>query len=172
MSNKLTKITIIIFSIIFAIRVVTIFGADRLYSMSLAAETGKITPDAAIKLLDVATNLDSTNADLYFRKYEILNLKTQNATTQQRNNAITQQRNNAITQQLRLLTKCINLCPSWSAYHLYYALTLKRMSPKPNLITRQLILSELESASDLKPYSSRYRQMYERYAGKVSFAQL
>ena len=74
MKYKVVRYTIIILSVIFAIRVLSIFIADRLCSMSMAVESGKITPDRGVKLLNIAIKLDSQNADLYFRKYQVLDI--------------------------------------------------------------------------------------------------
>ena len=153
MKNKLMQLILILFSLVFAIRVLTILTADRLYSMSPAAETGKITSDRAIVYLDLATTLDSTNADIYFQKYKVLDLKQKNS--------ILNTRYSILKKQLHLLRHCINLCPSWPRYHLTYALTLERMSPIPNLMTRQMILSELQKATTLKPYSSLYQHIHQ-----------
>jgi len=156
MKNRTIKIILILFSIIFALRVITIFTADRLYSMSMAVETGKIPADRGILFLGVATKLDSTNAKLYFQKYEILRGLSPKGTVPDEEHKIQKQ-------QLHLLKKCIDLCPSWAAYHIYYAFTLRALSPKPNIITRDMIASEFKKASDLKPYSPLYCKIYERY---------
>ena len=149
MRNKVIRYCVIIFSIVFAVRVITIFTADRLYSMSLAAEQGEREPGEAITmLLNIATILDSTNTKLYFLKYEVMQLKTENDIRKH---------------QLNLLKKCIDLCPSWPEYHLYYAFTLKQMTLKPNIVTEELILSELKKATELKPYSPIYKKLYQKY---------
>ena len=158
MKKNLVNIFIVIFTIIFAIRVITIFTADRLYSMSLAAEKGTRTPESALKLLNVATRLDSTNATLYYQEYKVLNIKIKD---EHRASSIQHRED-----QLHLLRHCINLTPSWPKYHLLYARTLERMSPRPNLMTRQKLLSELEKASKLKPYSPMYKDIYNKYKAK------
>jgi len=56
MKSKFTKTTIIIFSVLFVLRVLTIFTADRLCSLNL---------------LNIAIKLDSTNSDLYYQQYQI-----------------------------------------------------------------------------------------------------
>ena len=149
------RILLILFSITFAVRVISIFTADRLYSMSMAAEKGSISPETALKYIDIATNLDSTNADLYFQKYQILELSSRalvpsevegrpEAESRDLKNEIQDTRYEIRKQQLHLLRTCIDLCPTWPRYHLTYAMTLERMSPTPNLMTRQKILSELQ----------------------------
>ena len=148
MKGKIIKYSIILFSIVFAIRVVTIFTADRLYSMSLGIEQGAGEIVAVIAMVNSATKLDSTNADLYFIKYELLKLKT---------------KTDIRKQQLHLLKKCIDLCPSWPEYHIYYAYALKQMSLKPNIVTKELILSELKKATELKPYSPTYKKLYDKH---------
>ena len=153
MKDKRIKLLIILITVIFAVRIVTIFVADRLYSMSMAAEIGRISPEQGIGYLNIATKLDSTNADLYYQKYKILSVSTQTANRKPQTELL--------KRQLHMLRRCIQLCPSWPAYHMFYALTLNRMSPKPNVMTRELILSELKKAADLKPYSTRYHQIYQ-----------
>ena len=150
MENRTVKRIIILFSVIYALRVVTIFTADRLYSMSMAAEKGRISANRAITLLDLAAGLDSTNADIYFKKYELLG--SEPGKTDSR----------PLKQQLRLLRCCLNLRPSWPAYHMYYALTLKKMSQHPNIQTRKLILDQLEKAVELKPYSKLYLKILRK----------
>ena len=171
MGNRTTKLILIAFSLIFALRVATIFTADRCYSMSLAAEKGKITPDRAITLLNIATALDSTNAELYSKKFDILRLKDKEKSHHP--SPITHYsspmtHHEILKQQLHLMNRCITLCPSWPAYHLYYALTLSQMSPRPNIQTRKLILSELQKTKELKPYSNLYRQICQKYQKQLT----
>jgi len=147
MNNKLTKTAIIIFTLIFALRVITIFAADRLYSMSLSAEEGKRPVEQALNLLTRATKLDSTNADLYYQKYLTL---TPRLTTHDPK------------LRLQALKHCINLVPSWAVYHLYYGLMLEKMFQNPNSLTSELILSELQKATKLKPSSELYKKIYQK----------
>ncbi len=162
MKNKHIKTLLTVFTVIFALRVVTIFAADRLYSMSLAAEVGKIAPDRAVSMLDAAIKLDSANAELYYKKYEILNRGTKSD-----KNDVQRTMYEIRKRQLNLLKKAINFCPSWPAYHLRYALTLKRMVKYPNVQTRELILSELKKAVELKPFSELYMRIYKKYVEKL-----
>ena len=151
-TDKTARVVMILFSALFFMRVTTVFIADRLCSISMAAEKGRISANRAITLLDLAAGLDSTNADIYFKKYKFLGSqpgKTGSRPLRQ--------------QQLRLLRRCVNLRPSWPAYHLYYALTLKRTRPRPNIQTRRLILDQLEQAAELKPYSRLYRSILKKY---------
>ena len=161
MKGKIIKTIIIIFTFIFAARLTTIFAADRLYIMSFPAQKKKIPINRGIDYLNAATRLDSTNANLYFQKYELLDVQSKNQ-PQTTNYQLRKD-------QLYLLKHCIQLCPTWPAYHLYYALTLGQMSPRPNTITRQRILSELKKASELKPYSKLYRKIYKTYLKKFTY---
>jgi hypothetical protein len=151
MKNRVVRYSIIVFSIVFALRVITIFTADRLYSMALEVEEWAGPPAAAITMLKIATMLDSTNTDLYFLKYEVLQLE---------------QKNDVRKQQIHLLKKCINLCPSWPAYHVYYAFMIKQMSPSPNIVTKDFILSEFKQATELKPYSPMYKKLYQKHLNR------
>lgn len=169
MSYKARKYILVIISLIFGFRVLTLFISDRFYSMSMAAETGKIRVDRGIALLNIALKLDTTNADIYFKKYELLEILLQETLRLAKDdktvsvNEILYMVSDTRKKQLHLLEKCIDLSPSWPKYHLYYAITLKRMAPKPNIFTRRLILSELKKATTLKPYSPVYRKIYKRY---------
>jgi len=139
---------------IFALRVITIFTANRLYSMSLAAEEGERPVSQALNLLITATKLDFTNADLYYQEYITLNprLTTQDPSPMTYDPKL----------RLQALKHCIDLTPSWPVYHLYYGLMLKKMSQTPNPLTRDLILSELQKASELKPSSELYQNIYQK----------
>ena len=144
----------VVFSAVFALRILTIFTADRLYSMSLAAETGKISPEKGLKIISTAVMLDPSNAKLHYEKCEILELEIKDKKRKQRNILF--------EKQLHILRRCINLCPSWAAYHMHYALILSRMSRNPNMFTREMINSEIEQSIELKPYSKLYRRIYDK----------
>lgn len=160
MKNKILKIIIIIFSIGFAVRVSTIFIADRCYSMSLSAKASK-----AIELLNFAEKLDSTNVNLYFTEYEILDQAIQ--TDQLKNSS-----KNSIEvsiyrkKQINLLKTAIDLCPSWPLYHIYYGITLKQITLKQNILIATQILSQLKMSVELKPFSPKYTNIYEKYNKK------
>ena len=158
MKDKAIKLIIVLFTIVFTMRVVTVFIADCLYNMSMAAEKDKIPTSRGIELLNIATKLDSTNANLYFKKYEFLDIQAKKLKGEERYKTYDIRK-----QQLYLLRQCIQLCPSWSAYHLYYALTLGQMSSRPNIVTKEKILDELKKASELKPYSELYGKIYKSY---------
>jgi hypothetical protein len=158
MKNKILKSIIVVFSLVFAMRVITMLTADCLYRMSKVAEEDKIPIDRGVACLNIATKFDPANADLYFRKYELLDIKAKNQKPTIKNEIR--------KQELTLLRQCVQLCPSWPAYHLFYALTLGQMNTRPNFITQQKILSELEKASELKPYSTLYRKIYKTYLNK------
>jgi len=157
MKDVLFKMLICIFSLIFGIRVFTIFLVDRLYSMSLSAERSGYPGSREICLLDAAAKLDPSNADLYFKKYEILGLKEKAGGRNPER----------LKRRLEALRKCIQLCPSKPSFHLHYAYLFKRMFATPNLQTEQLIISEIKKARDLKPYSELYRKIYEKHLNKT-----
>ena len=155
MVSNIRKYSIILFTLIFGFRVFTLFIADRLYSMSMAAEEATIHIDRGVNMLDAAMRLDSTNVDIYIQKYELLDIKLRRG-----DGGI---KNQVLKEQLQLLRESINLYPTWPTYHMYYALTLKRIAPNPNILTQQAILSEMKKAVDLKPHSELYRKIYKRY---------
>jgi hypothetical protein len=175
MKKFVTNAIIIIFSLTFAVRVVTIFAADRLLSIASTAKEGPVAPEKALDLLNLATKLDSTNAELYYKQYELLNLSLREAAAIHPSlrgaEAIPKTSRprdvKAIRKtQIHLLRTAIALRPLWPKYHLSYGLTVGRMSPNPNIVTRRLILSELKKAADLKPYSTMYQNIYKKYAAK------
>ena len=150
MNTRILKLTIIAFSIVFVALIITEFISDRLYSASLKAEEGDITTQKALTLLDYAIKLDPTNAELYFRKYEL----TRETRKDEGVKVPTKK-------ELFLLKKCIQLRPFWPKYHFCYGLTLAKMNPHPNAITRELVLSELKKAAELKPFSKLYQNTYQ-----------
>ena len=83
MNNKFVKYSILLFTVIFAVRIFTIFISDRLLSISTFSETGRISIERGITFLEIAARLDSNNAKLYFKKYELLELLIQKALRQQ-----------------------------------------------------------------------------------------
>lgn len=157
MKNKLIQITIIAFSAVYLAVAVSTFTGDRLYSMTFSVETRKRTIDNAIGLINAAIMLDPGNAELYFRKYELLFLLLQ---ANEMSEAIP--KNEIRKQQLFLLKKCIELRPFWAKCHLLYGLTLKNMYTRRNFITQQLINSELKKAVKLKPSSEKYQRICEK----------
>ncbi len=158
--SKTIRSIVVVFSILFFIRVATIFTADRLSSISMLAEKEKINREIALSLVNISIKIDSANADIYMRKYDILQDIIRNDGRDKRYVLL--------ERQLHTLRRCIQLCPSWPAYHMYYAVTVRRMSPQPNIQTRKLILSEMEKGTRLKPYSKRYSKIYKRYLQKSS----
>jgi hypothetical protein len=165
MKKFVTNAIIIIFSLTFAVRVVTIFAADRLLSIASTAKEGPVAPEKALDLLNLATKLDSTNAELYYKQYELLNLSLREAEAIPKTSRPRDVKAIRKT-QIHLLRTAIALRPLWPKYHLSYGLTVGRMSPNPNIVTRRLILSELKKAADLKPYSTMYQNIYKKYAAK------
>ncbi|MFH0855463.1 MAG: hypothetical protein V1869_02950 [Candidatus Omnitrophota bacterium] len=62
------------------------------------------------------------------------------------------------------LTKAIEAEPAKAVYHMLYALDLIQQNPRPNALTRKLILTQLTQALELKPYSRNYRKIFDKYA--------
>lgn len=163
MRNRAARLTFIVFSVLFAIRVLSIFVADQHYNRTMPSKRRQSTPQQAMVLLDVARKLDSTNAKIYFREYEMLEALYRSPET-------VEGMSKAYINKLQLLAlrRCINICPSQALYHIDYAITLKRMSPNPNIITKDLILSEVHKAARLRPYSELYQKIYRKYLKKFS----
>lgn len=153
--DRILKSIVVLFSALFFAVVLMIFTADRLYSASLLAENGRISPAKAAQLIDIALKLDPSNAELYLREYELLNMELEKAGVKARGKIY--------TRELYVLKRCIDICPSWPAYHIYYALTLEKMTPRPNPVTREMILRQMKQAVELKPSSELYRGIYEKY---------
>jgi hypothetical protein len=131
--------------------------------MSMAAEKATIPIGRGLNMLDAAMKLDSTNVDIYIQKYELLDIKLRKGEWGIKNQIL--------EEQLQLIRKSINLYPTWPTYHMYYALTLKRITPNPNIVTQQAILSEMKKAVDLKPHSELYRKIYKRYLTQFNSTQ-
>lgn len=153
------KAIIIIFSIFFGFRVCTLLAAE--YFLYTADKLK--TNSRAIEAVDAAISMDSTNAGFYFHKYDLLEDEIKALSIKGKESigrskyTIKQLR----AKQLDVLKKCINLCPSWASYHMYYAYTLKFIARDPNVITRERILSQLKKATQLKPKSKLYRRIYK-----------
>ena len=156
--KKIPQAILLVLSTAFLLVIVSTFIADRLYSMTFSVESGKRECDNAIGLMNKAIILDPGNAALYFRKYELLKMRRKEGGHVRRPSK----------EELQLLKKCIELRPFWPKYHLLYGLTLKRMHPKPNIMTKQMINSEIKKATDLKPFSKMYSKIYIYYLNKYS----
>jgi hypothetical protein len=155
MKNLIYKIIILAFSLVFAALVLTTFAAERLSAMSFRPVFFSPTPDERIELIDRAIKLDPMNAELRFRKFVLLQRKRVSEGKARSNKA-----------ELYAMKDAVDLRPLWPKYHLYYGLILEKMSPRPNIVTRQLILSQLKKAAELKPYSSLYQEKYSEYLEK------
>jgi len=136
----------------FAAVILTTFAAERLSAISFRPAFFSLTMDERIELMDRAIGLDPLNAEFRFRKFILLQRKRLSE-------------GNAIPHKTELyaIKEAIDLRPLWPKYHLYYGLVLDRMSPNPNVITRQLILSQLKKAAELKPYSELYGKIYQNH---------
>ena len=159
MKIKIKNLIVISFSVVFLLLVTTVFTSDRLYSstFNLADETD-ILEDATHRL-DYAIQIDPLNAELYFRKYELL-----------RKIRKLQSVKKPSTDEIQLLKKCIQLRPFWPKYHFFYGVTLARTNQYPNTLTQELIILELKKAADLKPYSEFYQKTYHKYITRLNRA--
>ncbi len=186
--------------LLFAGTVISVFSADRLYSMSLAAENGTRPVERGIALINTAIHLDPLDARLYSQKYQLMGLITQDAITQQRNNATTPSAQRPTPpvipseaeghpqrvipseaegrvegsinspsiireRQLQLAATCVNLAPSVAANHFRYASAMITLTPHLTRMAKQYLVSQLQKASFLKPYSDSYRKIYKKYRG-------
>jgi len=152
LKTRVLKFLILIFSTIYAIRILTIFTADRLYSSTFNLVNKTEVLEDAVQRLDYASRIDQLNAELYFRKYELL-----------RKIRILRGVKKPYAEELQLLRECIQLNPFWPKYHFFYGITLERMNRYPNVLTQKIIPSELEKAAELKPYSDFYQNTYHKY---------
>jgi hypothetical protein len=109
-----------------------------------------------LKYISIAKTLNPLNSDYYYRKFEIL------ISGNMRMDKSTQIRNERIS----LIRKAIELEPTNSKYHMFYALDLlkqKGLSPKgtvPDFVIKQ----ELQRAVSLKPFSKKYREILNQYS--------
>jgi len=62
-----------------------------------------------------------------------------------------------------LLTKAIEIEPSKAIYHMLYARDLIKQNQNPDVPTRKLILVQLKQAVELKPFSKKYKKIYNTY---------
>lgn len=62
-----------------------------------------------------------------------------------------------------LLTKAIEVEPSKAIYHMLYARDLIKQNQNPDASTRKLILIQLKQAVELRPFSKKYKEIYNTY---------
>ena len=72
MINRITQLILIAFTVVFTLWIGTVFVSDRLYSLSLAADTGRISPEQGIAMLEAAMKLTPGDARLYAQKYDLM----------------------------------------------------------------------------------------------------
>ena len=155
MINRIIQIILIIFTLLFGSCVVAVLGSDRLYSMSLTSEKGTRPVERGLALIDTALKLTPLDARLYSQKYTFLGIKTSNE--QRATSNVLRER------QLQLATTCVNLAPSVALNHFRYASAMFTVTPHLTPMAKQYLVSQLQKASILKPYSDSYRDIYEKY---------
>lgn len=153
MVNRSVQMVLIVFTLIFGCCVLSVFSADRLHSMSLAVESGKISAERGIALIDAAIKLDPLNAELYSRKYRIFFDEAKKKKL----------KSGDLSYEIRLqfMARAIALCPAWPAYHFHYALTVEKVTPRLSKMAVQHMLSEFKKAAELGPTTQRYKDQYE-----------
>ncbi len=159
MRTRFIQVVLVIFSLIYGTLVVTVFTADRLYSSTFNHVNESEILEDAIERLDYAIRIDPLNAELYFRKCELLR-KIRKINGDKKPYA----------GELQLLQECIQLRPFWPKYHFFYGVILSKMSQYPNVLTQELIISELRKAAELKPYSEFYQNTYYKYITRLNRA--
>lgn len=60
--------------------------------------------------------------------------------------------------------KAIEVEPSRAVYHMLYAIDLMKQNPNANVMMRKFILSQIKQAVELKPFSKKYKEIYDTYA--------
>jgi hypothetical protein len=153
------KILITLFTIIFALLVLTVFTADRLHNISMYSKSEKLSYENRRRMLDVAQALDPGNAEFYYSEYEMINAYLESDKYEGYAHDL---RKKELTQ----LKKAINLRPAWPLYHMVYALTTARFVDKPNIITKGIILSEMGKSVELRPFDKTYKDLYQKYLKK------
>jgi hypothetical protein len=153
--SRIAKTIIIILSTVYAIVVASTFVSDRLVAAAFRQGNIAFSLDEKLNLIEKAIELDPFNAELYFKKFIVM----------QEMRIISGKRKPHKT-ELYAIKNAIDLRPLWPKYHLYYGLVLEKMSPNPNIITRNIILSQLKKAAELKPYSQMYGEEYLKYLEK------
>jgi hypothetical protein len=119
-------------------------------------ENEKLLLPVRLDLLETAQLLTPMNAELNYAEYRLLENSIRSSEEKSEKKEIRKK-------QLFKLKKAINLRPAWPLYHMVYALTLSNSSKNPNIMTRQTILSEMKKSVELKPFSKKYVNIYEKY---------
>ena len=153
--SRAAKTVIIIISIVYAVVVASTFVSDRLIAAAFRQGNISFSLEEKLSLTEKAIELDPLSAELYFKKFIVL--QEMRISTGKRKPHKT---------ELYAIKNAIDLRPLWPKYHLYYGLVLEKMSPNPNIMTRNIILSQLKKAAELKPYSEMYGREYLKYLEK------
>ncbi|MDD3089535.1 MAG: hypothetical protein PHT95_06295 [Candidatus Omnitrophica bacterium] len=75
----------------FTMAVGAVFSADRLYSMSTAADTDKISAEEGIELIETAMKFTPGDARLYASKYRLMNKQAQNLRSVEESSVVSRQ---------------------------------------------------------------------------------
>lgn len=139
-----------------------VFSADRFYSMSLASQTDKISPEKGIALLEIAMRLTPGDARLYARKYDLMPFVIE-AGRPAADGRRLKPGDLLYERQLQVVARCIDLCPSVAAYHFHYAITMRMVLPSMTIPATRYLLSEFKKASELRPANAYLRSTYQKY---------
>ena len=153
--SRAAKTVIIIISIVYAVVVASTFVSDRLIAAAFRQGNISFSLEEKLSLTEKAIELDPLSAELYFKKFIVL-----------QEMRISSGKRKPHKTELYAIKNAIDLRPLWPKYHLYYGLVLEKMSPNPNIMTRNIILSQLKKAAELKPYSEMYGREYLKYLEK------
>ena len=70
----------------------------------------------------------------------------------------------SIPKDINSIKEAIRLEPLKASYHMFYGLELLRVYDQRTRDSDQIAFHEILRAYELKPYSAKYRQIYEQYA--------
>ena len=129
MTARTAKITIMLLSLIYGAVVLTTFTADRLVALSFRPVLITPTLGQRLSMIELAEKLDPLDGEIPFRKFIVL-----------QEIRVSERRTRPCRAELQALRDAVRARPLWPRYHLYYGLLLERMSPSPNVMTRQKIL--------------------------------
>lgn len=168
-SAQLLRLALIAYTVVFTLWIGSVFGSDRLYSMSFAAQTGKISPEKGIALLEIAMRLTPGDARLYAQKYDLMPRAVEIGRLMTDDRRL-KPGDLLYERQLQVIARCIDLCPSVASYHFHYALTMRMVLPCMTIPAIRYLLSEYEKASELRPGNVYFRSTYQKYEARYGGA--
>ena len=136
---------------IYLIMLCAFFLAHAAYVIS--KNSAEPSPQSAAR----ACFFNPLNSDYTYNRY--VQLKR---AAKQSQDATRQEKSLLLDQALACIRRAITLEPTRAAYHLYYALTLLERHGTGSDAIRKEALSHFKKAAQLKPYSPKYKAIWEQ----------